>query len=170
MAKAEIFKSLPPWAKGVVAIATLSAAGFVIYKVYKLATKDSTEKAEKNLFQQNQSELTQAVQQGQKPSYPISQYSAMANQIYDAIKYGVGDDYTGAMNTLKKMKNNVDVNLLVKEYGTRQLYNFGIPVGDKKDLFTAIRSELGNEWLGLSASKMDAVNKDWASKGITYRF
>ena len=86
------------------------------------------------------------------------------------MKYGLVDDYENFKKTLMKMKNDLDVKKLVKAYGARQLYVFGIPDGDKLDLFTAVRSELGTEWGGLSSSKLTEVNKDWAKKKIKYKF
>ena len=68
------------------------------------------------------------------------------------------------------MKNDLDVNYLVKAFGKRQGYCFGIPEGGLRDLFTFVRSELGTEYGGLSDSRLVAVNKDWAKKGIRYKF
>ena len=86
------------------------------------------------------------------------------------MKYCVGDDYGSVRDTLMKLKNDLDVNLVVKAFGQRQGYCFGIPAGEPKDLFTFVRSELGSEYGGITSYKMDAINKDWAKKGIKYKF
>lgn len=168
--KISFFKDLPTWAKGVIAVFAVGGTAIIGWKIYNAIVKTGTEKAQKNLLKNNEQELENAQKSGQKASYPQSQYAAFANQIYEGMKYGVGDSYSDVRDVLMKMKNNLDVNLLVKQYGVRQLYVFGIPAGSPKDLFTAVRSELGNEWGGLSSSKMNAVNEDWAKKGISYRF
>lgn len=165
----EGFLGLPPWAKGVIAVGLLTGGAIIAYKIYQTLNKPDTEKGNKNLLKDNDKELA-SNEKLLKQSFPDSQYDSMANQIYEGMKYGADDNYPSVRNTLMKMKNDLDVNKLVKAYGSRQLYNFGIPVGDKKDLFTAVRSELGAEWMGLSSAKMDAVNKDWAKKKIHYRF
>lgn len=164
------FKQLPAWAKGIVAVFAVGGTAIIGWKIYNAVVKTGNEKAQKNLLKNNELELENAQKSGQKASFPQSQYAAFANQIYEGMKYGVGDSYSDVRDVLMKMKNNLDVNLLVKQYGLRQLYVFGIPVGAPKDLFTAVRSELGNEWGGLSSSKMDAINADWTKKGISYRF
>ena len=162
-----IQKGLPMWAKGVLVVAGVALTGFIVYEVYKKLNPSAKDKADADLKKKNEDELTKNAQT-MSPSFPQSSYPAMANEIYEGMRYAVGDDYAGVRDTLMKMKNDLDVNLITKAYGVRQLYAFGIPSGEPKDLFTAVRSELGSEWWGLSSSKMDAVNKDWSKKGIKY--
>ena len=73
----------------------------------------------------------------QTQSFPDSQYGLFANQVYDGIAYCVGDDYDSVEDTLKRMNNNLDVALLIKAYGFRQRYCFGIPAEGIMDLFTS---------------------------------
>jgi hypothetical protein len=66
------------------------------------------------------------------------------------------------------MNNNLDVALLIKAYGFRQRYCFGIPAEGIMDLFTSVQAELGEEW-GFTNYRVDNINNAWARKGITYR-
>jgi hypothetical protein len=105
---------------------------------------------------------------GLSPTYPDSQYNLTANQIYDGMRYAAGDDYGSVETNLKKMNNNLDVAMLVKAFGFRQDYLFGIPEGEPKDLFTFVKSELGNEYFGITSYRLKNINANWKGKGITY--
>ena len=170
----ELFKDLPPWAKGILAVTLTVGAGagifFVARAIKKRLNPSSEEESLKNLAKKNEDELTENQKAGLKLTFPQSQYNAMANQIYEGMRYCLGDDYASVEKTLMKMKNNLDVNYLVKAFGKRQGYCFGIPEGAERDLFTFVRSELGTEYGGLSDSRLVNVNKDWSKKKISYKF
>ena len=158
---------MPSWAKGIIGIALLGGVAIVSYMVYKKIKKEKEDKEQKlNIANETQN----AINKGLKKSFPDSQYVTKANQIYEGMKYAVGDDYGSVRDILKTMKNDLDVLTIMKAFGKRQAYAFGIPTGEPKDLFTFVRAELGNEYGGITSYKMDAINKDWSSKGITYKF
>jgi len=106
---------------------------------------------------------------GFKPTYNDSQYNLYANQAYEGMRYAAGDNYGLVESILKLMKNDLDVAKLIKAFGFRQDYAFGIPTGQPKDLFTFVQSELGEEWGGITKYRIDSINKDWQGKGITYK-
>ena len=91
-----------------------------------------------------------------------------AETIHASIRICAGDDYDTAEKTLKKMKNDLDVALLIRAFGKRQDYCFGIPTAEM-NLFPYIRKELGAEWAGLTSYRVDRINSDWKKKGITYQ-
>jgi hypothetical protein len=67
------------------------------------------------------------------------------------------------------MNHTLDVAILIKAYGQRQNYTFGIPTGEPRDLFTNIRAELGAEWAGLTSYRITQINNNWNAKGIKYQ-
>jgi len=143
--------------------------GGSLYMLYKLfLAKSGSEQLTTNVINENENDIKKWVKAGLLPSFNLSEYPAMANTIYEGTKYGVGDNYGIVQDTLKKLKNNLDVALLVQTYGKKQNYNFGIPDGEPRDLFTNIRKELGSEYLGLTSYRIADINKDWANKKITY--
>jgi hypothetical protein len=158
---------LPQWAKGIIAIALLGGVAVVSYMVYKKIKKEKDDKEQKRNIA---NEIEEAIKKGLKKSFADSQYVSKANQIYEGMKYGIGDDYGSVRDILKTMKNDLDVLSIMKAFGKRQAYVFGIPQGEPKDLFTFVRAELGNEYGGITSYKMDAINKDWSAKGIKYKF
>jgi hypothetical protein len=103
-----------------------------------------------------------------KASFPESAYSTFANTIYNGMRYCAGDDYGTVETTLKKMKNDLDVAKLIKAFGKRQDYCFGIPASGELDLFTYVQKELGNDWGGLTNYRVKNINADWKKKGIKY--
>jgi len=68
------------------------------------------------------------------------------------------------------MNNDIDVAKLIKAFGVRQDYAFGVPTGSPKDLITFVNSELGDDYGGLTRYRVDAVNANWKKKGIKYQF
>ena len=144
----------------------IGGSAIVIYLLYKkFFSKDKTqeETAEELLKRlKEESERNQ-----QLLTYPVSNYSAFANILHESMKYAVGDNYGAVTDICKKMQNDKDVQELIKAYGIRQLYFFGLPTGEPLDLFSSIRKELGDE-LGLISIRVSNINNDWKSKGIKY--
>lgn len=165
----KFYKDLPPWAKGVVVV----GGGLVVFlvgrKIYKAVFPSDTEKRNRQLFQNINTEIQGYNNQGIKPSFSDSQYETFANTIYNSMRYAVGDDYATVELKMKEMKNNLDVAKLIKAFGKRQNYFFGLPTGEPMDLFTFIQAELGNDYAGLTNYRVKNINADWKKKGITYQ-
>jgi hypothetical protein len=142
---------------------------FIGYKIVNSFFKSGSEQLTTSVLNTNEDDIKKFAKQGLKPSFEISQYPMFANIIYESTKYGIGDSYGTVVETLKQLQNNLDVALLIRAYGTKQNFVFGIPTGEKRDLFTNIQSELGNEYGGLTSYRIEQINNNWASKGITYK-
>lgn len=149
--------------------ALIGASLYLGYKIISKFFKSDSTQATDDILIQAENDIKKFAKQGFKPSYDLAQYPIFANMIYESTKYGIGDSYGTAVDTLKKLQNNLDVALLIKSYGTKQNYVFGIPTGEKRDLFTNIQLELGNEYGGVTSYRINQINNDWTSKGITYK-
>lgn len=165
----KFYKDLPPWAKGVVVVGGSLVTFLVLKRLYFAVFPTESQKKNRQLLQNVNSEITTYQNNGIRASYPDSTYETLANTIYNSMRYAAGDDYATVELKLKEMKNNLDVAKLIKAFGKRQDYFFGIPVGDPMDLFTYVQKELGNDYAGLTNYRVKNVNADWKKKGITYQ-
>lgn len=165
----QYYKDLPPWAKGVVVVGGVLVVYLVGSRVYRAVFPTETEKKNRELEKNIDNEISKLQRNGVKASFSDSNYNTFANTIYNSMRYAVGDDYGTVVLTLKKMNNDLDVAKLVKAFGVKQDYFFGIPTGDKMDLFTYLQKELGNEYGGLTNYRVTNINADWKKKGITYQ-
>jgi len=165
----QYYKDLPPWAKGVVVVGGALVVYLVGSRVYRAVFPTETQRKNRELEKNIDSEISKLQGNGKKASYSDSNYNTFANTIYNSMRFAVGDDYSTVESTLKRMKNDLDVAKLVKAFGVKQDYFFGLPTGDKMDLFTYIQKELGNEYGGLTNYRVKRINEDWSKKGISYQ-
>lgn len=165
----EYYKDLPSWAKGVVVLGLGLTAFYVGRRLYFGLFPTDAQRKNKELVNNINTDIAAAQKSGMKPSFSDANYNTFANTIYNSMRFAVGDDYGTVEETLKKMKNDLDVAKLIAAFGTRQNYAFGIPVGSKMDLFTFVQAELGNDFAGLTNYRVKRVNEDWKKKGIRYQ-
>jgi len=142
-------------------------AGFALYKIYNVLFNSAQDQKNTELEKENSKELN-ALLKKYKLTYSPANYLAFANTIYEGTKYGLGDNYEAVETTLLKMNNDADVAKLIQAYGSRQNYIFGIPAGEKRDLLTNLRAELGSDFGGVTSYRLDRVNKNWKLKRIKY--
>lgn len=165
----QYYKDLPPWAKGVVVVGGALVVYMVGSRIYRNLFPTDAQRKNQELAKNVDSEISNLQRNGQKQSFTDSNYTTFANTIYNSMRYAVGDDYGTVEDTMKKMRNDLDVAKLIKAFGQRQDYFFGIPAGSPMDLFTYIRKELGNEFAGLTSYRVTRINNDWKKKGISYQ-
>jgi hypothetical protein len=165
----QYYKDLPPWAKGVVVVGGAVVVYLVGSRVYRAVFPTEAQRKNRELEKNIDSEISKLQGNGKKASFSDSNYNTFANTIYNSMRFAVGDDYSTVESTLKRMKNDLDVAKLVKAFGVKQDYFFGLPTGDKMDLFTYIQKELGNEYGGLTNYRVKRINEDWSKKGISYQ-
>ena len=165
----QYYKDLPPWAKGVVVVGGVLVVYLVGSRVYRAVFPTEAQRKNRELEKNIDSEISKLQGNGKKASFSDSNYNTFANTIYNSMRYAVGDDYGTVELTLKRMQNDLDVAKLIKAFGVKQDYFFGLPAGDKMDLFTYIQKELGNEYGGFTNYRVKNINEDWKKKGISYQ-
>ena len=103
------------------------------------------------------------VKESQKASMPAIAWKGIADQLHEDLKYSEASDHKrDAIKLLKRPLNDADFVLLQEQFGTRSESWFGIPTGSAE--FTAYISS------NLMRSSLDSINKDYAAKGITFRW
>ena len=165
----QYYKDLPPWAKGVVVVGGAVVVYLVGSRVYRAVFPTDAQRKNRELEKNIDSEISKMQGNGKKASFSDSNYNTFANTIYNSMRFAIGDDYGTVESTLKRMKNDLDVAKLIKAFGLKQDFFFGLPAGDKMDLFTFVQKELGNEYGGLTNYRVKRINEDWSKKGILYQ-
>lgn len=164
----DYYKELPSWAKGVVMVGGAVIVTYTGFKLFRKIFPSIEEKRNRELVRNIDNEIKNNISRGMKPSFSDAQYNLFANTIYDSMRYAMGDNYGKVVTTLKQMKNNLDVEKLIKAFGNRQNYVLGLPAGLPIDLFTFVSQELGNEFF-VTNYRVKDINADWAKKGISYK-
>ena len=99
------------------------------------------------------------------PTKPEGLYAIMANQIYDYLKRSAIDDNKKAAFELLYVKvlNDADIAKLIKYFGLRQEFAFGVPMGQPKDLNQFVTSNL-------SKKQIEALNQTYERYKMQFRF
>ena len=100
--------------------------------------------------------------QGIKPTYYASQYVHFADKLYNAMITSNpfdGTDEDAIYSVMRLMKNDVDINMLVKSFGTRRM-EFSLKGGG---LAAFLQDDLDKK-------EMAIVNKILSDNNINYKF
>ena len=100
--------------------------------------------------------------QGIKPTYYASQYVVFADKLYNAMITSNpfdGTDEDAIYSVMRLMKNDVDINMLVKSFGTRRM-EFSLKGGG----LAAFLQDY------LDKKEMAIVNKILSDNNINYKF
>lgn len=164
MAKGEIFKGLPKWAQGLIAIGIVGGIGIIGYNIYKTIQKSKSEKDQKKELENANETVNNLIKSGQKPSLDSFKLAQLANQIHSALN-GYGTDENAVYRAFLQVKNDLDVVNLTKAYGIRKLSSGNW--NPTKDFEGTLGQSLTEE---LDPKEMAALNMILAKKGIKYRF
>jgi hypothetical protein len=151
MAKGEFFKSLPPWAKGVVAVAIIGGIAYVVYKVSKKSKQTEAEKDQKEVSQGATSVLNDLLKKGDKLSFPNANYAATCNTIKRLLEgcETLVSEKQAVEEVIKVVKKPIDWYKLVATFGTKDIDNCGIGTGDTNyDLISLLKDQLGSPLVG----------------------
>lgn len=124
---------------------------------------DEEIKQEQSNVQSVEAYYQQAITQ-QKPTKTEGEWVIIADTIYNALRFSaLDDDKAAATYQVARVKNDADVALLLKAFGKRQEYAFGIPVGKPKSLQAFVRDNL-------SSTQINAINDNYSRKKIKFKF
>lgn len=107
-----------------------------------------------------ETEQKKLINNGQKLSYTIFSYKSLAGILLNAMG-GIGTDETIIYAVFNKMKNDLDLTELYKQFSTH-LYIVGV-----RPLYLDLGQWISEE---LDSSEIAKVNKILADNNITYRF
>lgn len=102
--------------------------------------------------------------QHNKPTKSEAEWALVADQIYEDLRYtSLDDDKPDAAKQLLKVQNEADIATLVKMFGKRQEYAFGVPAGNEKNISVFVSTNL-------STSAISQINNYYSNLGIKFRF
>ena len=141
------FKGLSP----VMQIVVILSVIVVAWMIFKRASGYFSQLS-KEQMQQGEKDALEA--QGITLTYPLQDYKALADDLYNAMA-GAGTDTKTVFNTFNKMENDLDVIQLDQDFGFRDT------------LFSSPTNLQG--WLkdDLSTAEMQQLNDTLRNKGIT---
>ncbi len=158
------FLGLPPWAKGVVAIAIVAGVGYGIYYLGK-TLKDRQENKDDKEEQKGWETDAENIQNDPKRKQVLTdaQLKAMANKVFSAMD-GYGTDEEAIISVFRSLKTDGDFVGLQKAWGRREISSgWGNPTPNfKGTLNGAITDELSNYY-------KQRINKILGDKKIKYR-
>jgi hypothetical protein len=135
--------------------------------------KSDEQKRAEDLVNQGRQKFIDEVQKKPDPKQtskglPTKQeglYAIMANQIYDYLKRSAIDDNKKAAFEILYVKvlNDADIAKLIKYFGLRQEFAFGVPMGQPKDLNQFVTSNL-------SKKQIEALNETYSRYKMRFRF
>jgi hypothetical protein len=93
-----------------------------------------------------------------------AEWDQIADTIYNSLRFSaLADDKDVAGYQVARVKNDADIIYLIKTFGKRQEYLFGLPSGSPQGLTEFINSNL-------SSSAINQINSNYASKGMKFKF
>jgi hypothetical protein len=93
-----------------------------------------------------------------------AEWDAIADTIYNDLRYSaLADNKDDAGYQVARVKNDADIIYLIKTFGKRQEYLFGLPSGSPMGLAEFITSNLSRE-------KINMINANYVSKGMNFKF
>ena len=143
---------------GVVAYLMFKKSGSLLSSVKKFTGQATTEDINKSTTE----DIKILNKQGIKPTYYASQYVLFADKLYNAMITSnpfQGTDEEAIYSVMRLMKNDVDINMLVKSFGTRRM-EFSLKGGG---LAAFLQDDLDSK-------EMAMVNKILSNNKINYRF
>lgn len=92
-----------------------------------------------------------------------AEWDQIADAIYNDLRYSaVDDDKADAGYQLARLKNDADAIYLVKTFGKRQEYFFGLPIGSEMGLISFVNSNLSQDNINL-------INDNYKRKNMMFK-
>lgn len=141
------YSELPTWAKGAMAIAIIGGVGLIGYRIYKGISDSNKLQDSNDVANSAEDEYKKLLNQGQKLSFPESNYISASNAIKNGLDgcetyFGEEEAKFAVMNVVKKP---IDWFFLVNTFGSKMIDDCGWGTGETAyALPELLTSQLGN--------------------------
>lgn len=163
MSATQVWKDLPPWAKGVIAVAGTAAAVYTGYLVYQGIQSYKAKRDSRAQVDAASDDLTGLIKNGTKPTLSASQLNLISNNLFTAMD-GYGTNSDAILHEFAKINNEADLLALIKTYGTKTISSGSF--NPEPNFIGSLTAALSNE---LSNTYILALNNMLSRKGIKNR-
>lgn len=163
MSVATAWKSLPPAAKGVIAVAGTGAILVTGYLVYTGVKSYAAKAAARKQLDAVEKDLNTLVKGGNKATLSKSQLGLISNNLFTAMD-GYGTNSDAILHEFAKVNTDADMLGLIKNFGTKTISSGNL--NPEPDFTGTLTACLTNE---LSKPYIAALNNMLARKGIINR-
>jgi len=158
------WESLPPYAKGIIAVAGTAIAVGAIYVSYEAIKTYVANRNSNKEVSELTNKLTQLGQQGIHPTISQQQADSLANGLEAAFQ-GYGSDFDVVKRSFNQIKNDADMVIILKSYGTRTISSG--TWNPQSDFTGTLSATIADE---LSSGQVDELNTILQRSGITQKF
>ena len=160
------WEGLPMWAKGGIAVATVGVTGMIGFTIYNKVKRYMSAGSERHALSAVDKRIAEAKKAGvPPPTLTPVQISAFVEQLKVGFGGLMGDAQT-IYNVFDKMKNEADVLLLMKAYGTQTIF---YPIGSFSGTLSATMSH-DMDASSMFRKSLADINENLSKKGITITF
>jgi hypothetical protein len=170
----DYYKELPSWAKGAVVVGGIAISYFVISRTISRIRKAKDIKDVQRETNFANQDLLELARKGIKPTIDRTQMEIIIKSLEDAMN-GCGANQTRIENAFKKLNNEADLKMLIRDFGVRYYTPCAISSPISYAIYLTDNKHFGGTvatWLNydLGTSDVNKINKILADKKINFKF
>lgn len=168
------YKELPDWAKGAVVVGGIAVSYFVISTTLKRIRRSKDIKEVQKETDYANRDLMELARKGIRPTLDKTQMEILIKSLVEAMN-GCSYNQTRIEDAFKKLNNEADVKLLIRDFGVRYYMPCAISspisyikyLNDDKSFGGTVATWLNYD---LGTSDVNKINKILADKKINFKF
>ena len=170
----DYYKELPSWAKGVVVVGGIAVSYIFISRTIARIRKAKDIKDVQKETDYANKDLIELARRGIHPTIDKTQMEIIIKSLEDAMN-GCGANQSRIENAFKKLNNEADLKLLIRDFGVRfytpcaisSPISYAIYLSDNKHFGGTLATWLNYD---LNTSDINSINKILADKKINFKF
>ena len=170
----DYYKELPSWAKGVVIVGGLAVSYvFISRTIARIRKAKDIKDVQKETDYANR-DLIELARRGIKPTIDRTQMEIIIKSLEDSMN-GCSYSQTRIENAFKKLNNEADLKLLIRDFGVRYYTPCAISSPISYAIYLSDNKHFGGTlatWLNydLGTSDINKINKILSDKNINFKF
>lgn len=161
----EVWNGLPTWAKGVIAVAGVAIVYFTTKSIIKSIKRKKEEQDNRDLLDAAERRKRELDKQGIRQTLSDAQLESFSQKLAQAFA-DCGTTEESVYTVFKALKNEADIQALIKIYGTRPYSGCNL-YGEFGDIKNTLPGAMESE---LDSAETKKVNDILKGKNINYQF